>query len=141
MAKEVKIIIADTNWWVSLIIKKFNNQFAELLLSDHLKFVTSDELTNEIKATLAKERLQKHLDNTLVHFFWSQYTSLVTTIEVTSTISLCSDPGDNFLLALAKDLKADFLVTGDKDLLAIQKFETTIICTLTDLINQYLHSK
>lgn len=59
MEKEIKIIVADTNWWVSLIIKKFNNTFATILSSPVLKFVTSEELTDEIRKTLSKERLQK----------------------------------------------------------------------------------
>ena len=62
MPKEVKVIVADTNWWISLIIKKFINKFAEILPLANLKFVSSPELTGEIKDTLSKERLQKHLD-------------------------------------------------------------------------------
>jgi putative PIN family toxin of toxin-antitoxin system len=138
---EIKIIVADTNWWISLVIKKFNNRFAELLASANLKFVTSDELTDEIKKTLSKERLQKHLNNNLVSFFWRQYTVLVTRIEIISTAAICRDPDDNFLLALAKDSNAGFLIKGDKDLLAIQKFENTVICTLTDFIDKYFQSK
>lgn len=141
MANEIKIIVADTNWGVSLIIKKFNNRFAEILQSTHLKFVTSDELTNEIKATLSKERLQKHFDSNLLILFWRQYQALVTKIKIVSTVSVCRDPDDNFLLALAKDSNADFLITGDKDLLDVQKFENTIICTLTDFIDKYLNIK
>jgi len=138
MERGIKIIVADTNWWVSLVIKSFNNKFAEILLSTHLKFVTSQELTDEIKSTLSKERLQKHLNPDASKIFWPLYNAFVTEIKVFSTVSICRDPKDNFLLALAKDANADFLITGDKDLLILQKFETTIICTLTDFIEKYL---
>jgi uncharacterized protein len=138
MERDYKIIVADTNWWVSLVIKKFDNKFAETLQSIHLKFVTSTELTEEIRSTLSKERLQKHLNQDVVNSFWYLYGVFVTTIEVTSTVSVCRDPKDNFLLALARDSNADFLITGDKDLLVLEKYETTIICTLTDFINKYL---
>lgn len=139
MGKEVKIIIADTNWWISLLIKNFNNQFAILLLSPKLQFVSSDELTGEIKDTLSKQRLQKHLNPGQIENFWHQFKVLVTTISVTSTVSICRDPNDNFLLALAKDSSADFLITGDKDLLVLGLFQNTIICTLTDFIDKYLN--
>ena len=138
MEKEYKIIVADTNWWISLIIKKFENKFAVILLSEHCKFVTSNELTEEIKSTLSKQRLQKYLDKDIVGFFWEQYASFVTPIQVVSTVSICRDPNDNFLLALAKDAVADFLITGDADLLILEKFENTIICTLNDFIEKYL---
>lgn len=138
MEKEVKIIIADTNWWISLLIKNFNNQFALLLLSPKFQFVSSDELTGEIKDTLKKQRLQKYFNPGQVENFWYQFNALVTTVSVTSTVSICRDPNDNFLLALAKDSLADFLITGDKDLLVLGLFQNTIICTLTDFIDKYL---
>ncbi len=48
-------------------------------------------------------------------------------IEVLSIVSVCRDPNDNFLPALAKDGKADYLLTGDKDLLELKKFGQTKI--------------
>jgi len=37
---------------------------------------------------------------------------------------------DNFLLALARDGKADYLITGDNDLLIMETFEKTEIITI-----------
>jgi uncharacterized protein len=56
-------------------------------------------------------------------------------LTVTSEVSLCRDEDDNFLLALAKDSKADFLITGDKDLLVLKQFENTSILTLTEFLD------
>ncbi len=137
MAKSIKIVVADTNWWVSLLIKNYNNRFASVILSPVLQFVTSRELTEEIAATLQKERLQKLLNTALIQEFWQQFGNLVTTITVTSLVSVCRDPNDNFLLALAKDAEADFLITGDKDLLVLEKFEKTVICTLSTFIEEH----
>ncbi len=41
-------------------------------------------------------------------------------IDVQSIVTTCRDTKDNFLLALAKDSKADYLLTGDNDLLDIR---------------------
>jgi hypothetical protein len=57
-------------------------------------------------------------------------------IEVSSVVTVCRDPKDNFLLALAKDGKADFLLTGDNDLLELKKFSKTKIETFTSFINR-----
>lgn len=57
-------------------------------------------------------------------------------IEVTSQIEICRDPDDNFLLALAKDSKVKYLVTGDEDLLILEKFEETRIVTVTDFLKE-----
>lgn len=57
-------------------------------------------------------------------------------VDVKSEINECRDEKDNFLLALAIDSKADFLVTGDKDLLELKKIKGTRIVTIIDLIKE-----
>jgi len=42
------------------------------------------------------------------------------------------DPKDNFLLALAKDGNADYLITGDNNLLSLKEFGKTKIVTLSE---------
>jgi predicted nucleic acid-binding protein len=62
-------------------------------------------------------------------------------VEVKSSIKICRDPKDNFLLALAKDGKANFLLTGDKDLLILEKFEKTKIITIAKFFEDYAKIK
>ena len=62
-----------------------------------------------------------------------QYGSI---IKVKSKVNLCRDTKDNFWLELAKDSKANYLVTGDKDLLIIEEFGKTKILTLKDFIEE-----
>jgi putative PIN family toxin of toxin-antitoxin system len=52
-------------------------------------------------------------------------------VSVQSNIQICRDPKDNFLLSLALDSEADFLITGDKDLLEIAQFKKTRIITIS----------
>ncbi|WP_281163572.1 putative toxin-antitoxin system toxin component, PIN family [Psychroflexus tropicus] len=49
-------------------------------------------------------------------------------------MKLCRDPKDNFLLNLLVDSKADYLITGDDDLLVLDKMERTQIMTFTEFI-------
>ncbi len=44
-------------------------------------------------------------------------------VEVTSNVQVCRDSTDDKFLNLAKDGKADLILTRDPDLLIIQKFE------------------
>jgi hypothetical protein len=48
--------------------------------------------------------------------------------EPKEKIEICRDPKDNKLLEIAHESKADYLVTLDKDLLVLSKFERTVIC-------------
>lgn len=53
---------------------------------------------------------------------------------VTSSVKLCRDEKDNFLLALAKDGAATHLISGDKDLLDLEKIGKTKILTMTNYL-------
>jgi len=54
-------------------------------------------------------------------------------VEVTSDVKICRDNKDNFLLNLAIDSKADFLITGDADLLVLEEIRTTMIIPIAQL--------
>ena len=55
-------------------------------------------------------------------------------IEIKSEVSICRDPKDDYLLALAKDSQADFLITGDRDLLILEQFRETQIVTYQNFL-------
>ncbi len=59
-----------------------------------------------------------------------QFEPFIEIIDVKSVISICRDSNDNFLLALAKDGQADFLLTGDKDVLELENFGKAKIITM-----------
>ena len=65
----------------------------------------------------------------------SRFDPFIELIEVKSTIDVCRDPNDNFLLELSKDGRADFLLTGDKDLLDLRKFDKTKITTISSFFD------
>lgn len=52
-------------------------------------------------------------------------------------ISICRDDDDNHLLALAKKSNADYIITGDKDLLDINKFEKTRIIRFREALELF----
>lgn len=53
----------------------------------------------------------------------------VTRVVPIHDVRVCRDPDDDKFLAAAAAAAADFLVTGDKDLLDIERFGTTRIVT------------
>jgi predicted nucleic acid-binding protein len=54
------------------------------------------------------------------------------------SVTVCRDPHDNYLLALAAVGSADFLVTGDKrDLLSLGHYKGTRIMTVRDFLTLY----
>ena len=133
-----KIIIADTNWWISLLISNFENSFASLLEDETLEFCSCDELENEIPKCFQKNKTSKI----------SQRGNNKDFLGIIQPSRLACPPSLNgnylsgskrqfSILALSKDAEADFLITGDKDLLELEKFGRTIICTLNDFIQKH----
>jgi uncharacterized protein len=55
-------------------------------------------------------------------------------IPIVSRVNVCRDKKDNFLLSLCLDGKADFLITGDEDLLVLKKFKKTSITKIADFL-------
>ena len=58
-------------------------------------------------------------------------------VKVKTQINHCRDQKDNFLLSLAIDSDADYLVTGDNDLLELEEIKGTKILTIQRLKNEF----
>jgi len=129
----MKKIIIGTNWWVSFIISKKSDGLPAFFFED-IFFCFSPDLTDEIKNTLQYTRIAKRINqrNLEAYNFFEKNVAMF--FSPAETITICRDPKDNFLLALAKDAGADYLITRDEDLLTIKQFEKTIILTLEDFI-------
>src|SRR5437867_8922528 len=83
----------------------------------------SDEIEAELSAL--KERLRKKLKPKHLEIWTNSFIpSILGRMHhalVQTHLSICRDPKDNAYLSLAKAVSADFLITGDKDLLAISQ--------------------
>jgi hypothetical protein len=50
--------------------------------------------------------------------------------------SICRDPNDDHVIATALAVNADFIVTGDKDLLALSQYQSIRIRTARAFLTQ-----
>ncbi|TAF08724.1 MAG: putative toxin-antitoxin system toxin component, PIN family [Nostocales cyanobacterium] len=131
----VKIII-DTNLWISFLIGKELKELKNLLLQETIQVVISEQILEEITLVTQRPKLQKYFPSQKVHELIQLLRTIGVFINITSEVFICRDTKDNYLLALAKDSDANFLVTGDQDLLVIAKFENTEIVTYQELLQK-----
>jgi uncharacterized protein len=135
MAKNKPLaVIIDTNLWVSFIISGKQRLLDTLLFTGKIRILLSTELITEIQATISKPRLKKYFGTGAMEDMLSVFEPFTDLVEVKSSVAVCRDPKDDFLLALAKDGNADYLLTGDLDLLTLIKFEKTKIKTIVSFI-------
>ncbi len=135
-SKELRLII-DTNLWISFIISKKLILIDQLLYSRKTTLLFSKELINELGATIAKPKLRKYFRGDALDEMLTAFDSFIDLVSVKSKVKICRDPNDDFLLALAKDGKADYLITGDKDLLEIGTFGKTEIITIAAFLAKH----
>ena len=137
MAKNKSLrLVIDTNLWISFIISKKLNLLEPILFAENTRILFSSELVEELQATITKPKLKKYFSENALEEMLTVFDPYIDFITVKSTVSICRDPNDNFLLALAKDGKANYLLTGDNDLLDIVKYEKTIIVKISEFFEQ-----
>ena len=133
--KSLRLFI-DTNLWISFIISKKLNLLEPTLLAVNTRILFSSELVEELQATITKPKLQKYFSENALEEMLTVFDPYIDFITVKSKVAICRDPNDNFLLALAKDGKANYLLTGDNDLLNIGKYGKTIIIKISEFLEQ-----
>lgn len=130
---KIKVIV-DTNWWVSFAMKPAHSQMLEILLDNDIELVASMELENEIFSVLQRPELARYFPPDALQVMRKTFKNAVVKYVVTSKIEACRDSKDDFLLALCRDAKADILITGDKDLLSMEKFDETEIMGMSQFL-------
>lgn len=134
MANKQLRIILDTNLWISFLITKNFSKLDTLLISGKSKLIFSEELLNEFILVATRSKLKKYFSRTDLLAILEVLDSEGELVKVISKINLCRDIKDNFLLSLAVDGKADYLLTGDKDLLILKKIKNTKIISLSEFL-------
>jgi len=130
--KNVKIVV-DTNLWISFLMSlPTERRLRRLLLSDKIDILFSRELFDELAITARRRKFRKYFDTEQVETLLQMLVEVVEIVDVRSVVEICRDTKDNFLLALAQDGHADYLITGDNDLLTLKRLGKTKIVTITD---------
>ncbi len=128
-------VILDTNLWISYLISKRLGKIDKLFEMGDLVLLFSEESLEEFIEVAGRPRFRTYFQEDQIEELLSLFGTFGEIVDVTTKIELCRDPKDNFLLALARDGEADFLVTGDADLLVIKNFEKTTILTYSEFEN------
>jgi putative PIN family toxin of toxin-antitoxin system len=133
MKKSKKLqIVVDANGWVSALLSPTFRVRLEAVFGEEFRLLFSEQLFRELDKAVRKPYLAKRIDRKIYEEIVSRLRSVAELVEVRSSVEVCRDPKDNFLLALAKDGNADYLITGDIDLLVLKEFENTKIVTLSE---------
>ena len=136
MKNKVSRIIIDTNLWISFLITKNFTRLDKIIFSKKCVLIFSQELLEEFLTVAKRPKFRRFFSSSDIEEILETIQEYAEFIEVTSKTEVCKDPKDNFLLSLSIDGNADFLLTGDSDLLILTKFRKTLIITISDFLEE-----
>jgi putative PIN family toxin of toxin-antitoxin system len=133
-------LVVDTNVLVSAFLWQGTpGRLIELAAEKEIELFASRALLDELAATLAKKKLVKPVlatgltaDQILRNY--RRLATLVTARQLAQPVS--RDADDDHVLACALAARADLIVSGDDDLLALKHFQEIPIVTPTQALQQ-----
>lgn len=130
--KKTKLIL-DTNFLISYLIADKFKYLDETIFGNTVQLVFCEELIEEFITVSQRKKFSKFFEKKDVEKLIELFSTYGILYKTRSEVTDCRDPKDNFLLNLAIDSKADYLATGDKDLLVLKQIGKTRIITLHEL--------
>jgi uncharacterized protein len=105
---------------------------------EQIQVYTSKPIFEELQEKLSIPKFDKitkvKIDQDEINEYLNNYKQETIFGESSIIVNICRDPDDNMFLELALEIQADYIITGDKDLLSISQFQSTKICNISDFI-------
>ena len=115
-------VVIDTNLWISFLIGKTLKGLQSHLIRQDIVLLFSEELFDELIEVVHRPKLQKYFSSDNIRELMALLEMKALFVEIKEHVSDCRDTKDNFLLDLCISGNADYLVTGDADLIALHPF-------------------
>ncbi|MEA5541251.1 putative toxin-antitoxin system toxin component, PIN family [Limnoraphis robusta Tam1] len=131
------LFVFDVNIIISaVLIPQSKPDLAIRKAQDSGNILMSPEVWAELEQVLARPKFDRYISSEdRSKFLQDFFDTVVLIMEKTETIQECRDPKDNKYLELAVNGKANYLITGDQDLLILNPFREKPVITVTDFLN------
>lgn len=96
----------------------------------------SESVLSELETVLSRPKFDKYLTASERMRFLTSFVKTVQFIPVTERIMACRDPKDDQYLELAVGGLAEYIVTGDNDLLVLDPFREIRIVTVNEFLTR-----
>ncbi len=131
-------IVIDVNLWVSFAIGKRLIHLKALLKNPNVKIFHTDQLITELDNVIRRPKLAKYINSERYNELFDLLLTYSQLVPITKTIRrLTRDRKDDYLLELCEITQADFLLTGDEDLLILKEFDGTKIMLFNQFMTEY----
>ena len=129
-------VVADTNVLVSSLIRRGKPH--ELILridGIDVRLISSSALMAELISVLAEERIAKYVTKRDAERFLKYVGRRTTLVEIRSGFRVVKEePKDDVVLNTAHSGEAEYIVSGDRHLIAVREFRKIRIVTVSEMI-------
>lgn len=126
-------IIIDTNIWISFVIGKRLVSLRKILTNKDIQIFVCPELLQEFFDVVTRPKLKNYIKKSDILATKELFDTNCEFVEMKHDAkSLIRDLKDLYLLSLAETVDADYIVTGDKDLLILGTYKNAKILNFND---------
>ena len=124
--------MVDANWFISACISRKSRRtlYYKILKNAHIEIYYSPELLAEFDGVITRRKFSKVIRPNQVARFKAFTLLYLKEVSLGLIPQRSRDSNDDYLLAIAESCQADFLITGDDDLLTLGTYQTTTIVTM-----------
>lgn len=126
--------VVDTNVLVSALVGHGKPRIAVLRLFETHSLVLSNKMLAELMDVLSREKFNQIKPSKVGEFLslLASGSKLVNPSSISGVVP--EDPDDDLVLATAEAGDADYIVTGDRHLLALKQFRGTRIVGVSEML-------
>jgi len=125
----VKVVI-DTNLFISSFFGGKPKILIDKMIEHSFDFLISQRTFDELSNILSRKKFN-FINKEEKQVIISYINHYAIHVEVKSKLDVCRDPHDNMFLELAVDGAADYIISGDADLLSLKKLGGIPIISVT----------
>jgi uncharacterized protein len=131
------VVVFDLNVLVSsLIVKGKPHDLWCMAKNNEFTLELSSEMFSEFVNVLRRRKFEKYVTEIDVKLFLVDLSRVGKLVRVKSKFKVISeDPDDDIIVRTAYDGKADYIVSGDKHLLALKEFKCIKIVTIDEMLS------
>ena len=123
-------IVVDTNVFVSAVLLPLSvPRLAVHKALDQGVLLFSDATMTELEEVLTRSKFDQYSGIAERMLFLGQLRSTAEFVSIVQIVRECRDPKDNKFLEVALNGRADLIITGDADLLALHRWREIAILT------------
>jgi uncharacterized protein len=136
-------VVPDTNILISgFFWAGYPSRLLRAAEAGQVQLILSQEMVTELGEVLSRPKFEDRLKaiGKTAEEFVTNFRAVVEIVEASPLpIPVCDDPDDDVILACAVGGKADYIVSGDDDLLRLNSYEAIPIWSVRQFI-EYLES-